>query len=68
MKAKKFSKGRILKTPMQVVLAYERGEWLYLRDRVTHPAWIYNMTLGTVMMFLRQRMIRTANESMSGAR
>jgi hypothetical protein len=60
MKERKYEPGRYLRTPMQVVRAYESGQWLYLRDRVTHPAWVHNMTLGTVMKFLRRRMIRTA--------
>ena len=67
MKINKYKKGKLIKTPMQVVRAYESGQWLYLRDRVTDPSWIYNMQLGTVMYFLRRGMIRVAKPTVNVA-
>ena len=60
MKQRMYKPGKLLRTPMQVARATERGQWLYLHNRVTHPSWVYNMQLGTVVYFLKRGAIRLA--------
>lgn len=60
-KKRKYKPGKLVRTPNQIAKACAEGRWLYLYNRVTHPSWIYSMTLKTVMYMLEHKLIRFAD-------
>ena len=49
----KYVKGEELFTIDMLTMVIENHEYVYLNDRPLHPAWLYNMSLQRLMMFLR---------------
>ena len=58
--AKRFKKGKVIKSMDDLLKAIDAGQWLYWRRRPVHPQIINNMSLKTVYAALRGDCIHEA--------
>ncbi len=54
MPKNKYRKGYIIFGLDELADRLNKGEWIYLRDKVVHPSFISNMTLKTIMGLLER--------------
>ena len=57
---KKYRKGYTIFGLDDLMTRLEKGQWVYLRDKVMHPGFIRSMTLHTVQGFINARLISEA--------